>query len=415
MDARALRRLSGPFKSRNYRLYFIGQSASLVGTWIETIALSWLVLHMTGSGAWLGVVIGARYAPVLLFGPIGGVLADRFDSRRILLFTQSIDALIAATLAVLTFGGWATVSSVMVLSGALGMVNVLDNPARQTLIHSLVSAETLRAAIGLSSFQSNVARVLGPTIAGFIIAWPGLGACFSLNSVSFFGVVISLALMRRDELRVVPGIERISGQLLAGVRYILHERRIFISLLMVTLCGAFVWEFPVSLPLIAENTFGGGAVLYGIFYACLGAGAIVGALAMAATSRRVTLASASAAALLWGAFMCAAGLAPSRIVEMLCLIGAGFGAGSFSTVSKTFLQMTADDQMRGRVMSTWFIGWSGTRGVGGPVVGWIGQELGARWSLVFGGLVALLVGGIGRGFIRSRERVEGGDGAVGDK
>lgn len=393
-------RLLVPFRFRNYRLYFFGQSASLVGSWVETIALSWLVLDLTGNASWLGAVVGARYLPIVLLGPLGGVLADRFDSRRLLLVTQTLNAVVATALSVIIFMQHTNVAVVLMLSSVLGLINVVDNPARQTILHDMVDDEALKSAVGLSTFQSNVARVAGPTIAGFLIAWPGIATCFALNAATFIWVVLSLLMMRDSELRSAPRIRATPGQIVQGLRYIAGERAIFWSLIMVACCGALVWEFPVSLPILADRVFDGGASLYGSLYACIGAGAIMGAIAVANSAREITPRFTTFTAVLWGAFMCASALAPSVWVEMVCLVGVGVAAGSFSAASKMYLQMNCRADMRGRVMSMWFIGWSGTRGVGGPVIGWVGQSWGARSALLLGAGSALVCGAVGRWMMR---------------
>jgi MFS family permease len=395
-------RLLIPFRFRNYRLYFFGQSASLVGTWIETIALSWLVLDLTESASWLGAVVGARYLPIVLLGPLGGVLADRFDSRRLLLVTQTLNAVVAAALSAIIFSHHANVVVVMVLSSLLGVINVVDNPSRQTMLHDMVDEEALKSAVGLSTLQSNVARVAGPTIAGFLIVWPGIATCFALNAATFIGVVLSLLMMRDSELRRAPRIRTTSGQIVQGMRYIAGERTISWSLIMVACCGALVWEFPVSLPILADRVFGGDASLYGTLYACIGVGAIIGAIVVANSAREITPRLTTFTAILWGAFMFACALAPSVWVEMVCLVGVGVAAGSFSAASKMYLQMNCRADMRGRVMSIWFLGWSGTRGVGGPVVGWVGEGWGARAALLLGAGSALVCGAVGRWMMRDR-------------
>lgn len=393
-------RLLIPFRFRNYRLYFFGQSASLIGSWVETIALSWLVLDLTGNASLLGAVVGARYLPIALLGPLGGVLADRLDSRRLLLVTQILNAVVATVLSVIIFMQHANVVVVLLLSSVLGLINVVDNPARQTMLHDMVDNEALQSAVGLSTFQSNVARVAGPTIAGFLIVWPGIAVCFALNAATFIWVVLSLLMMSDAELRKAPRIRATSGQIVQGLRYIAGERNIFWSLVMVACCGALVWEFPVSLPILADRVFDGGASLYGALYACIGAGAIIGAIAVANSAREITARFTTFTAILWGAFMFACALAPSVWMEMVCLFGVGVAAGSFSAASKMYLQMNCRADMRGRVMSMWFLGWSGTRGVGGPVVGWVGEGLGARSALLVGAVTALICGAMGRLMMR---------------
>ena len=386
--ARALSSLS----VRNYRLYFWGYSISVAGTWMQTLALAFLVLHLTNSGTALGVTTAARYLPLVLLGPVGGLVADRYDKRKLLYFTQSASALVAVMFAVLTALGQASVDAVIWLSLALGVLTIFDNPARQSLIAELVPRDRLANAVTLNSVSINLARVLGAAVGGALVAAAGLTTCFALNAVSFVAVLISLALMRVGELYPTARPPREKGQVRAGLRYAGRTPELLLPLVLITVTGTLAYEFPITLPLVARGAFHGGAGTYGVMAAVMAVGAVTGGLITAARGGRRRAGTLSFAAVGWGVAILAAALAPNLACELVALLFVGYGSISFNSLSKTALQLAAEPAMRGRVMALWTMAWGGTTVIGGPVVGWAAEEFGSRWSLIVGGVPTVLLG-----------------------
>jgi MFS family permease len=377
--------------TRNYRLFFTGQLVSVSGTWMQTVAQSFLVLQLTHSGTVLGLTTAARFGPMFLFGPWGGVIADRLDKRRVLYVTQALAGLIAAVFAILAGTHVINIPIVYLLAAALGFVNVFDNPARQSLISELVPPHQLSNAVTLNSVTINMARVFGAAFGGVIAARLGLALCFGVNALSFVAVLITLAMMATADIRYPPRAPREPGQLRAGLRYVRATPQLLLPLLMIAIVGTLAWEFQVSLPLLASGTFRGGAGTYGAMTAVMGAGAVVGGL-VSASRTRVGLRSLAIAATGWGTAITLAALAPTLALEFLALVFVGYGSITFNTYAKTTLQLSAAPQMRGRVMALWALAWVGSTPIGGPIVGWVGEQLGARWSLLVGGVPTLAVG-----------------------
>jgi len=378
-------------RQRNYRLFFFGQLVSVAGTWMQTVAQSFVVLDLTHSGTQLGLTTAARFLPMFLFGPIGGVFADRMDKRRVLYLTQSLAGLLAGAFAILVATGSIRLWIVYLLALALGFVNVFDNPARQAFISEMVTADDLPNAVTLNSVSMNMARVFGAALGGVIAAAIGLALCFACNALSFGAVLISLAAMRSSELLPAARVARSKRQVRQGLRYVRATPELLIPLLMIAVIGTLAWEFQVSLPLMANKVFGGGAAVYGVMASVMGVGAVVGGLISAARPRPRTRALCLAA-IGWGIAILAAAAAPSLPVELAALVFVGYGSITFNSLAKTTLQLAAKPTMRGRVMALWALAWLGSTPVGGPIVGWVGQDVGARWALVVGGLSALLCG-----------------------
>ncbi len=378
-------------RQRNYRLYFFGQLVSVAGTWMQTVAQSFLVLRLTGSGTALGLATAARFLPMFIAGPLGGLMADRLNKRRVLYVTQTLQGLLAAVFAILIATGTIEMWMVYLLALALGSVNVFDNPARQSFIAELVPPQELSNAVTLNSVSLNMARVFGAALGGIFVAVLGLATCFALNAVSFLAVLISLVMMRSADLRPSRRVPKEKGQVRAGLRYVRSTPELIVPLVMIAVIGTLAWEFQVSLPLMARDTFHRGAGAYGLMASVMGAGAVVGGLLTA--SRPNPRARALAlAAIGWGIAILAAAGAPSLPTELAALVFVGYGSITFNAMAKTTLQLAADPVMRGRVMALWALAWLGSTPIGGPIIGWIGQDLGARWSLVVGGLSTVLIG-----------------------
>jgi MFS family permease len=379
-------------RQRNYRLFFFGQIVSVAGTWMQTVAQSFLVLDLThNSGTQLGLTTAVRFLPLLVFGPLGGLFADRRNKQRVLLVTQTLAGLLAGAFAILIATGSIRLWIVYLLALALGFVNVFDNPARQSFISEMVSAPDLPNAVTLNSVAMNMARVFGAALGGVIAAAIGLAWCFGCNALSFAAVLISLLAMRKSELFPAKRVAKKKGQVRQGLRYVRSTPELLIPLVMIAVVGTLAWEFQVTLPLMASKVFHGGAAAYGVMASVMGAGAVAGGLISAARPRPRARALCLAA-VGWGIAILAAAVAPNMVIELAALVFVGYGSITFNSMAKTTLQLASRPEMRGRVMALWGLAWLGSTPIGGPIVGWIGQNAGARWSLVIGGLATLICG-----------------------
>jgi len=385
------RQMTSSLRHRNYRLYFCGQLVSVVGTWMQAVAQSFLVLGMTHSGTQLGLTTAARFGPMFFFGPAGGLIADRIDKQRVLKLTQALQGVLAAVFAVLIAAHSIELWTVYLLAVSLGTVNVFDNPARQSFISEMVPPGDLPNAVTLNSVSINMARIFGAALGGVIAAAIGLALCFACNALSFAAVVISLAAMRTAQLYPARRVPRQRRQVREGLSYVRATPELLIPLLMIAVIGTLAWEFQVSLPLMARSAFHGGARSYGLMASVMGVGAVAGGLISAARPRPRARALCLAA-LGWGVAILAAAAAPTLPLELAALLFVGYGSITFNSLAKTTLQLAAVPTMRGRVMALWGLAWLGSTPVGGPIVGWAGQEAGARWSLVLGGLAAVASG-----------------------
>lgn len=378
----------------NYRLYFAGQSVSLVGTWMQTTAQAWLVLSLTGSATDLGLVVAIQALPVLLLAPYGGVVADRVDKRKLMVVLQSCMGAQALALGLLVLLGVARFWEVCALATVLGLNNCFENPSRQAFIREMVGRDNLRNAVTLNSVMSNAARAVGPAVAGVLIATVGDGTCFLLNAASFVAVVASLLAMDRSRLRPSEPEHRAKGQLREGVAYAARTTNIAVPLVMMAFIGTFAYEFQVSLPVFATRTFHGGSEVYGFMTAAMGAGAVAGGLVTAARGR-TGVPSMLLAACGFGLAIMFTALAPLVALAYLGLLFVGWASVSFVSVGNSTIQLSSKPTMRGRVLSLWQLAFQGTTPFGGPIVGWVIAETDPRAGLAVGAascLVALLVG-----------------------
>jgi MFS family permease len=387
---------------RNYRLYYIGQIISTSGTFMQSVAQAWLVLKLTNSGPALGLVTALQYLPILVLGPYGGVIADRISKRKILYATQTISGLLALILGGLVAAGLVRIWMVYLLAFILGLVTVFDNPTRQTFYVELVGSDHLRNAVTLYSILINLARIIGPALAGALIAAVGLAPCFLINGFSYGAVLIMLAMMRSNELHITPPVPRARGQIQAGLRYVVSTPVLGSTLLMMALIGTLTFEFQVSLPLIAQFTFHGDASSYAFLSSSMGFGAAIGGFFFA-SRKGITPYKLVSASLLFGLAVLAAAFMPSLMLSGLALVGVGICSINFSSLGNSTLQLASDPQMRGRVMSFWSIAFLGSTTIGGPVVGWFAEAAGARWGLALGGLAAILAAALGAILLRKEK------------
>jgi MFS family permease len=406
MDAvrRFGRQTFSSLRIRNYRLYFIGQGISLSGTWMQTIGQGLLVLRLSGSGTELGVVTALQTLPILLLGPLGGVIADRFPKRQILYATQTAAGVQALILGLLVATDEIKIWMVYVLAIGLGVINTVDNPTRQTFVLEMVGKDALSNAVSLNSTEINLARVIGPSIAGALIALVGLSACFIVNGLSYFAVVAVLHRMRADELQPAPRMGRAKGQILEGFRYVRAMPTLRTILLMMAIIGTFTYEFTVILPLFAEFTFGKGAGGYALLTASMGAGAVVGGIVTASRKRQGTPTMLLLAAFLFGVTDLIAASAPTLPLAMAAFVLVGFFSITFTALGNVTVQLASAPEMRGRVMALWTMAFLGSTPIGGPIIGWIGEHAGPRWGLAVGGMAAVLASGYGAWALRRTDR-----------
>ncbi|NMH98288.1 MFS transporter [Pseudonocardia sp. K10HN5] len=383
----------------NYRRYFTGQAISLVGTWMQTVAQSWLVLQLTGSATDLGLVIALQTLPTLVLGPYAGVIADRMDKRRLMIGLQSMMGVLALALGLLTVTGEVRIWHVFVLAFLLGLNNCFENPARQAFVLEMVGPDDLRNAVSLNSVLVNVARAVGPAVAGIVIATGGLGVCFMLNAVSFVAVVTSLARLDVSTLSPSTPAARSPGQLREGLAYVARTPTLGIPLLMMALVGCLAYEFQVVLPVVAEETFHGDARTYGFLTAAMGVGAVLGGLYVAARGRTGvrSLVTASAA---FGVVLLIAALAPTLPIELLAMAMVGAASVAFLSKGNSTLQLEAAPHMRGRVMALWAVAFLGSTPIGGPIAGFVSQHLGGRAGLVLGAVACIVAAGLGAVVVR---------------
>jgi MFS family permease len=361
---------------------------------MQMAAQSWLVLTITGSATALGAIVALQTLPVLLLGPYGGVVADRVDKRRLMVALQSLMGLQALALGLLTVTGAVALWQIGVLALLLGLNNAFENPARQSFMLEMVGEEHLRNAVSLNSVLVNVARTIGPAVGGVLIATVGTGVCFLFNAASFAPVVLSLVTLDRAALAPNPPTGRAPGQLREGLRYVRRTPALATPLLMMALVGCLAYEFQVSLPVMAREALHVGAAGYGFMTAAMGVGAVAGGLVVAARGR-TGLPTLILAAAGFGVVLGLAALAPTLPLALLALALVGWASISFMASGNSTLQLTAEPTMRGRVMSLWFVAFQGSTPIGGPIVGFVMAQLGARAGLGLGAItcvVAALMG-----------------------
>jgi MFS family permease len=378
--------------SRNFRLYLGGQFVSAVGTWMNFTASSWLVLKLTGSGTALGINAALAFGPVLVLGAFGGVLADRFNKRKILVVTQASYAVVSLSLATIVFTGAAEIWMIYVLSALQGIVTAFDNPARQSFYVEMVGEEVLTNAVSLNSAAFTGSRVIGPAIAGILIASVGMGICFLFDGVSYFAVLIALLAMRPGELHEQRRSTRDRGHLVAGLRYVWSTDELRRPLMVLAAMFTFVFQLQVLIPLLAERAFGAGAGEFGLLSAAAGVGSFAGAVLMANGDRRPDMRWLAIYAVGVGLAMLAVAASPTVWAAWLLLIPVGFAAMSFMITGNTMLQLAARPEARGRVMALYGVVFLGSTPIGGPLVGIIGEHLGPRVTLAACASVAVVVG-----------------------
>ncbi len=410
--AAASRQTFAALANPNYRRYFSGQAISQVGTWMQTVAQAWLVLQLTGSATALGLVVALQTLPMLLLGPYGGVVADRVDKRRLMMALQAMMGVLALALGLLTVTNEVRLWQVYLLAVLLGLNNCFESPARQAFVLEMVGPAELRNAVSLNSVLVNVARAIGPAVAGVIIATGGLGICFLLNALSYVVVVISLAGLDTSALQPTPPASRAPHQLREGFRYVGRTPALAIPLAMMALIGCLTYEFQVVLPVVAKQTFGGGPQVYGFMTAAMGLGAVLGGLWVAARGR-VGVRSLVNTAAVFGILVAAAAAAPTLPLELLALTLVGAASVGFMAKGNSSLQLAVEPSMRGRVMALWAVAFLGSTPIGAPIVGAVSERYGGRASLALGAVACLVAAGLGALALRRLDPAQDGQLAAG--
>ncbi len=392
--AGAARRTFAAMRFRNYRLYFFSQIISFSGTWMQSLAQSWLVLELTGSGTALGTVVAMQFLPTLLLAPYGGMIADRFDKRRLIMSTQSMAGLLALTLGIVTLTGVVELWMVYVLAAGFGAVTAIDNPSRQTFVMEMVGPNDIANAVTLNSVVVNAARAIGPAIGGVIIASVGIGECFVVNAASYLAVIVAVGLVRRSELHPAPRSRRAKGQLREGFTYVWRTPVLRTTIVMLAIIGTLTFEFTTTLPLLAEFTFGAGSSGLAAMTAFMGLGAVVGGLVIAAgkppTPQKLVMVAAA-----FGSTVLLIAVMPTITAVYVVMPFLGAASIGMISLSNATLQLNSDPQLRGRVMSLFSMSLIGSTPIGGPIVGWIGEHIDPRASLLVGAFAAIFAASYG--------------------
>ncbi|GAB3256898.1 MFS transporter [Nocardioides dilutus] len=382
-------------RNHNFRLYFAGSVVSNTGTWMQRVAQDWLVLSLPGTGgSELGITTGLQFLPILLLSPYAGVIADRFPKRALLQLTQLSMALSSLALGALAVSGQAEVWMVYVLAFVFGIGTAFDGPARQSFTSEMVDRDDLTNAVGLNGAAFNLARLLGPASAGLLIALLGSGAraagwVILLNGVSYFAVIWQLRRMDESLLHPAEIQPRSPGMLVDGVRYVRTQPTMLMVLVLVFFAGTFGMNFQITSALMATQVFDKGAGEFGVLGSAVAVGSLTGAL-LAARRPRIRLRLLLVAATGFGVAEIVAGLLPSYLTFALFAPVIGFFVITLLNSANATMQLAADPVYRGRVMAIYMTVVMGGTPLGAPLVGWIGEELGARWTLILGGALVLV-------------------------
>jgi MFS family permease len=396
---RRLARFDGwsAMRHRNYRLFFAGQGLSLIGTWMMTVAQSWLILELTGDPLLLGIVAAVQWLPVLVLGLFGGLVADALPKRRTMLFTQGFAALLSLVMAILVFTHTVQVWHVIFIAFLLGLRNSVDLPTRQSFAVEMVGRDDVGNAVALNSAMFNGARVIGPAVAGITIGAVGVGAAFLIDAISYLAVIAAILAMREDELHLRPGMQRptsvgaVIDNLAEGLGYVGRTRNVLLAILTVGLVSTFGMNFTVVIPPFVQEVLHGDATAYGFIMAATGVGSIVSALAIAFSGRTVPILIGLGGATLGIAEIVLGGTS-SFGVALLAMFFAGIGGIAMAATANTLVQLMVPDHLRGRVMSVYTTVFAGSTPIGGLVTGSVASAFGAATALVFAGGLSLATG-----------------------
>jgi MFS family permease len=381
-------------RHRNFRLFFIGQSISNSGNWLTSIALTLLVLRVTGSGVAVGWLAACQYGPIMLLSPWGGAIADRSDKHRLLFVTQGLEMAQSIGLAVLAFQPHPSLFALYALAAAGGVVLALDNPLRRSFVTEMVSPEDRQNAVVLYSMIVNLSRVFGPALAGVLVTTLGYGWCFTVDAVTYVAVIACLAMMRPEELRRVPPRPRQAGEVRAGLRYLRSVPALFITYAMLAAIGLFAYNFPVTLPLFVTHGLHGSDAEFTILYSILSVGSLVSALWVARRAR-ITVRHAVVGASVLGVALLVLSASPTVPIAVGVAFFVGVASILYTTSTTALVQVRARPDMHGRLLAIQTIFLVGSSALGGPISGWVADTFGARALIAMGGVVCLLAAGAG--------------------
>jgi MFS family permease len=371
---------------RNYRIFAMTNLVAMTAIWMQRIAQDWLVLELSGSVAAVGVTVALQFAPMLLFGLVGGVIVDRYPTRVLLMLTQTAAVLTSLTLAVLTLTGTVQVWHIYAVAVVLGFVTVIDNPARQVFTNELVGPTHLRNAISLNSSMFQLGGLIGPAISGALLVAVGAGWSFGINAIACALVVFALSRLRVKELYPAPVAPRAKGQLIEGIRYARGKPAILWTIVIMAFLAVFSQNMPVILAAYASEVFHAGPGGYGLFNSLVAVGALTGAL-LSTRRRTVRLRTMIVSAAIYGMLQAASGFMPSEYLFGAALVLVGFGWLLFITCANALVQMSSNMAIRGRVMSLYVLVLLGGQSIGGPMMGWVVEHFGAHVGMVLSGLV----------------------------
>ncbi|HEY6549585.1 MAG TPA: MFS transporter [Solirubrobacterales bacterium] len=386
--SRALRRSFNSLEVPNYRRYFAGQLISLSGTWMQTVAAIWLILTLTDSGVAVGLTTALQFLPMLLLGAWGGVLADRIPRRRLLIATQALMAIPAIGLFAVTATGVVAPWMVFLAVFAMGSVNAIDNPARQSFVFEMVGPDRVVNAVSLNSVIVQMARIVGPALAGLLIAGFGVVPCFALNALTFVAMIVALWGMDSRGLHVEPAVPREPGAIRAGLRYVRATPELAVPLALMALVGTLGFNFQVVLPLLAKFSFDGNATTYAAMVSAMAVGSIGGALVNGAHGRTGPRLIAGGA-LAFGVLALLSAAMPALAFELVMLTLLGAAAVTFAATINSSLQLAVEPQMRGRVMALYSVVFLGSTPIGAPLAGWLSQTYDPRFALLLAAISGL--------------------------
>jgi MFS family permease len=384
----------GALRVHNFRLYVSANLVSQVGTWMQRIGQDWLVLQLSGdSGVALGVTTALQFGPTLLFSFYGGLLADRYDKRRVLMITQAVMGVLALGLGLLVATDSITLWHVYVLAAALGIVGSLDTPARQSFVSEMVGPEYLANAVSLNSTAFNAARLIGPAVAGALIALFGgnTAPAFLVNAASFACTIAALTGMRAGELRRSPPAGRARGQLGQALTYTRRHPDLMLAMVLAFTVGTFGFNSQITIALMAKGVFGLGAGAFGLLSTCYAVGSLTGALLSTRRSRRPLQRFLVVSAVVFAILLIISGLMRNYYAFAALCIPTGAAALVFSVACNSFVQLGVEPQMRGRILALYFMAFMGGTPLGAPAIGWLSERFGPPWGLIGGGIVCLVV------------------------
>jgi MFS family permease len=376
---------------RNFRLFFTGQLISQVGNWLTLVAQTLLVLKLTDNGIALGGLAVAQFGPVLLLGPWAGLVADRSDKRRLLLIVQTIAMAQSFALAALAFSGHPPVLAIYAVALVGGITVAFDNPARRSFVVEMVPADDMQNAVSLNSALMTSARVVGPALAGLLISTVGFGWCFLLDGLSYVAVLAALKMMRTEELRPPPVTPRAKHQIRDGYRYVRSVPELWVPLTMMAVVGTLSYNFQTVFPLFTTRDLHGTGTTFTILFSVVSLGALIGALA-SARRRAISIRSVAVASLFYGASMALMAIVPNQATAFVVGVLLGASSIAFITASTAIVQIEAVPDMRGRVLALQAMLFLGSTPIGGPIVGWVSEQFGARYAIGLGGVAALGAG-----------------------